>query len=440
MIRLLLVAVFLIIFFIVSLPVMLVEWIIQHFNMDLRNRSSLKFVQFGLKCISFLSGVKLEVNGKENIPNQACLFVANHISFFDIVVTYPLMISPTGYIAKKELEKVPFLSWIMRFVNCIFLDRKDPRNGLKAVLSAADMIKSGISVFLFPEGTRSKTGKMGEFKDGGFKIATKSKAPVVPVGITGTNDILENHFPFIKSGKVIVSFGKPIYTTDMDRAEQKLLPGKAYEQVKTELATLNADIDLIEANIAQTELRAPFDGVIGLRQVSVGTYASPTTIVAKLTKISPLKVEFSVPERYANDVKIGAGVNFGLEGKLETFHAKVYARESRMDQNTHTLTLRALYPNANGYVMPGRYADIRLSKNEIQDALAVPSEAIVPEMGKDKIFLYKSGKAQPVEIQTGIRTEAETQVLQGLQEGDTIIISGTLQLRTGLPVTLDNIY
>ena len=236
MIRLLLVAVFLIIFFIVSLPVMLVEWIIQHFNMDLRNRSSLKFVQFGLKCVDGTSKVvkdaKLEVNGKENIPNEACLFVANHISFFDIVVTYPLMISPTGYIAKKELEKVPFLSWIMSFVNCIFLDRKDPRNGLKAVLSAADMIKSGISVFLFPEGTRSKTGKMGEFKDGGFKIATKSKAPVVPVGITGTNDILENHFPFIKSGKVIVSFGKPIYTTDMDRAEQKLLPGKAYEQVK----------------------------------------------------------------------------------------------------------------------------------------------------------------------------------------------------------------
>ena len=117
--------------------------------------------------------------------------------------------------------------------------------------------------------------------------------------------------------------------------ERDAVSKEAYEQVKTELATLNADIDLIEANIAQTELRAPFDGVIGLRQVSVGTYASPTTIVAKLTKVSPLKVEFSVPERYANDVKIGAGVNFGLEGKLETFHAKVYARESRMDQNTH---------------------------------------------------------------------------------------------------------
>lgn len=221
--------------------------------------------------------------------------------------------------------------------------------------------------------------------------------------------------------------------------ERDAVSKEAYEQVKTELATLKADIDLIEANIAQTELRAPFDGMIGLRQVSVGTFASPTTIVAKLTKISPLKVEFSVPERYANDVKIGAGVDFALEGKLETFHAKVYARESRMDQNTHTLTLRALYPNTNGNVMPGRYADIRLSKNEIKDAIAVPAEAIVPEMGKDKVFLYKSGKAQPVELQTGIRTEAEVQIVQGLQVGDTIIISGTLQLRTGLPVTLDNI-
>ena len=221
--------------------------------------------------------------------------------------------------------------------------------------------------------------------------------------------------------------------------ERDAVSKEAYEQVKTELATLNADIDLIESNIAQTELRAPFDGVIGLRQVSVGTYASPSTIVAKLTKLSPLKVEFAVPERYANDVKTGAGLDFTLEGKLNTFHATVYARESKIDPTTHTLTIRALYPNANSAVLPGRYASIKLNKDEIQNALAVPSEAIVPEMGKDKIFLYKSGKAQPVEITTGIRTEAEVQVLQGLNIGDTIITSGTLQLRTGLPVTLDNI-
>lgn len=213
---------------------------------------------------------------------------------------------------------------------------------------------------------------------------------------------------------------------------------EAYEQVKTELATLNADIDIVKANIALTELRAPFDGVIGLRQVSVGAYASPSTIVAKLTKISPLKVEFSVPERYAGEVKRGANLIFNLEGKLDGFPAKVYATESKIS-DMHTLTVRALYPNSNGSILPGRYVSVHLKKEEIPNAIAVPSEAIVPEMGKDKIYLYKDGKAQPVEILTGIRTEAEVQVLRGLQVGDTIITSGTLQLRTGLPVTLDNI-
>lgn len=213
---------------------------------------------------------------------------------------------------------------------------------------------------------------------------------------------------------------------------------EALEQVRTELATLNADIEIVKANIALTELRAPFDGVIGLRQVSVGAYASPSTIVAKLTKISPLKVEFSVPERYAGQVKKGANLTFKLEGKLDEFDAKVYATESRLS-DMHTLTIRALFPNANGAILPGRYASIHLKKDEIQDAIAIPSEAIVPEMGKDKVYLYKSGKAEPVDIATGIRTESEVQVVRGLEVGDTIITSGTLQLRTGLPVTLDNI-
>ena len=221
--------------------------------------------------------------------------------------------------------------------------------------------------------------------------------------------------------------------------ERDAVSKEAYEQVKTELATLNADIDLVKANIAMTELRAPFDGVIGLRQVSVGSYASPTTLLAKLTKIIPLKIEFSVPERYASQVKKGTNLNFELEGKLSSFPAKVYATESRIDQSTRTLTVRALYANSNGAILPGRYASIQLKKEEIPNAIAIPSESIVPEMGKDKVFLYKSGKAEPVEITAGIRTVAEVQVIKGLQMGDTIITSGTLQLRTGLPVTLDNI-
>lgn len=201
--------------------------------MDARNKSSLAIVKWGLKVIGFISGVKLEVNGLDNIPDdQAVLFVGNHISFFDIIVTYPLMKRPTGYIAKKEIKKVPFLSWWMYFVNCIFLDRKDPRQGLKSVLEASEKIKNGTSIFLFPEGTRSKDGKLAQFKDGGFKIATKAKAPIIPIGIQGTSDILENHFPIIKSGKVIVNFGKPVYTSEMSKAEQKSLPDLVREQVK----------------------------------------------------------------------------------------------------------------------------------------------------------------------------------------------------------------
>lgn len=214
---------------------------------------------------------------------------------------------------------------------------------------------------------------------------------------------------------------------------------EAYEQVKTELATLHADIENVKASIAMTELRAPFDGVIGLRQVSTGAYASPTTVIAKLTKITPLKVEFAVPERYARQIRKGTNLTFKIEGKLEEFKAQVYATESSIDPETHTLTVRAIYPNHNGLLLPGRYADVSLKQEEISDAIAIPSEAIVPEMGKNKVFVYRSGKAYPVDVKIGIRTEAEIQIVKGLSAGDTILTSGTLQLRTGMPVTIDQL-
>ena len=212
---------------------------------------------------------------------------------------------------------------------------------------------------------------------------------------------------------------------------------EAYEEAKTQLATLEAEIEGVKVNIELTELRAPFDGVIGLRQVSVGAYANPSTVVAKLTKISPLKVEFSVPERYASQIKKGVNMDFTVEGFMDAFHATVYAVESAVDRDQHVFTARGLYQNASHRLLPGQYASILLKKEEISDAMVIPTEAIVPEMGVDKVFCYRSGKAMPVEITTGIRTAGEVQVLSGLQMGDTIITSGTLQLRMGLPVTLD---
>ncbi|MCM1107477.1 MAG: efflux RND transporter periplasmic adaptor subunit [Clostridium sp.] len=214
---------------------------------------------------------------------------------------------------------------------------------------------------------------------------------------------------------------------------------EAYEQVRTELETLKAEIDIIRAQIELTELRAPFDGVIGLRQISVGAYATSATKVAKLARVVPLKVEFSVPERYASQVNVGTGLDFTLDGKLQPYSATVYAKEAAIDVETHTLTVRAIYPNPGGRLTPGRYTSVTLKKEEVDGAIAVPAEAIVPEMGKDKVFVCRGGKARPVEIVTGIRTESQVQVLRGLSVGDTLIVSGTLQLRTDLPVVLDRI-
>ena len=211
---------------------------------------------------------------------------------------------------------------------------------------------------------------------------------------------------------------------------------EALEIVKTELATLNADIEKVKAQIEMTELRAPFDGVIGLRQVSVGAYASTSTVIAKLTSLTPIKIEFSVAERYSGDVKKGANLEFRVDGKLETFKAQVYATESSLEAETRSLLVRARYANSNGELMPGQYADIRLKQKEIADAIAIPAEAIVPEMGKNKVFVYRNGKAEPVDVEMGIRTESEVQILDGLQAGDTILTSGTLQLRKGMAVKI----
>lgn len=225
----------------------------------------------------------------------------------------------------------------------------------------------------------------------------------------------------------------------MTLLEKDAVSKEAYEQVQTDLASLKADIDLVKENILQTELRAPFDGVIGLRQVSEGAYASPSTVVATLTKITPLKIDFAVPERYAGEISKDLKLEFSVEGRLEPLTAQIYATESKVDETTHTLPVRAIYPNVRAELLPGRFTNIRLKTKEITGTIAIPTEAIVPEMGVDKVYLYKAGKAQPVEITKGIRTADRVQVLTGLTPGDTLITSGTMQLRTGLTVTLDEV-
>jgi len=222
--------------------------------------------------------------------------------------------------------------------------------------------------------------------------------------------------------------------------ERDAVSKEAFETVTTELEKLLADIELVKANIAQTELRAPFDGIVGLRNVSEGAYTSPSTTITKLTKIVPVKLDFPVPERYSEDIGPGTKIVFRIDGSLSDYHAQVYAIESKVDMNTRTLRARATYPNANESIKPGRYASVELTKQEINDALAIPTEALIQEMGRNIIFLYKSGRSEPIEVFTGLRTESQIQIVQGLNVGDTVIISGLMQLRTGLSVSIDNLY
>jgi membrane fusion protein (multidrug efflux system) len=214
---------------------------------------------------------------------------------------------------------------------------------------------------------------------------------------------------------------------------------ESYESVTTELEKLKADMELVKARLAQTELRAPFDGVLGLRFVSEGTYASPQTIITKLTKISPLKIEFSVNEKQAGDVRSGTRINFTLENDNNVYQAIVYAVESTLDEKTLSLKVRARYANPGGKLKPGHSATIDIKLREIPNAIVIPSIASVAEMGRDVAYVYKNGKAREVEIKKGIRTASSVQVLEGVQAGDTLLVSGVMQLRDDLPVKISKL-
>ena len=230
MIRFICVVVFLILFLILTIPVFFIEWLIGKFNRNARDYSCLRIVQWGFKAILKVTGVHTTVIGFENIPDEPVLFIGNHRSFFDILLTYSRCPRLTGYVAKKEMEKIPLLSTWMRFVYCLFLDRENPKEGLKTILQAIDYVKQGISICIFPEGTRSKDGKMLPFKEGSMKMATKTGCPIIPIAISNSAQIWEAHFPKMKPAHVVVEYGAPIYPKELSKEEQKFIG--AYTQQK----------------------------------------------------------------------------------------------------------------------------------------------------------------------------------------------------------------
>lgn len=249
MIRFILVLLFVFLFLILSMPLMLAEWIIGKFNPQLRDKSSLAIVNWAFRGVIRISGTKVIVKGEENVPRDtAVLYVGNHRSYFDIILTYVRVPRPTGYVAKLEMLRYPLLNVWMHFLHCLFLDRKDIKKGLKTILKGVEKAKSGISICIFPEGTRNGTDQdFLPFHEGSFKIAEKADVPVLPITMVGTNGIFEDHMPRIKRQTVIIEYGKPFHIKDLDKDTRKNLSAyvqgimsEAYHRNLRELADMKA--------------------------------------------------------------------------------------------------------------------------------------------------------------------------------------------------------
>jgi len=214
---------------------------------------------------------------------------------------------------------------------------------------------------------------------------------------------------------------------------------ESYDQIQTDVQSIKADINLIKARISETELRAPFDGIIGLRNLSEGSFATSSTKIAPLVKIKPLKIEFSISEKYTSEIKIGYPITFKIVGSDKIYSASVYAIEPKIDLELKTIVLRALYPNNDEELKSGRYAAVTLELSHMENTISIPTEAVIAEMEGEKVYIYKNGKAQTVKITLGLRTESKIQITNGLKFGDTLLITGIMQLRQNMPVVLDTV-
>lgn len=235
MIRFIIVASFVILFLILFLPVLLVLWIIGRFNSQAKSIASYHIIQTAFNVVRILSGVKLVIKGKENLlGDTAVLYIGNHRSYFDIVLSYLAFPSPTGYVAKIEMHKAIILRRWMENIHCLFLDRSDIKQGLKTILNGIEKIKSGISICIFPEGTRNKMDDdFLPFKAGSMKISEKSGCPIIPMSINHSDDVFEKHFPKIKKTTVIIEFGTAVYPNQLDKEDKKNLASIIQGKIKT---------------------------------------------------------------------------------------------------------------------------------------------------------------------------------------------------------------
>lgn len=211
-----------------------------------------------------------------------------------------------------------------------------------------------------------------------------------------------------------------------------------YDILENQVNTLKADRDYLHAQIRKTEIVAPFTGTIGLRSISEGAFVSPSTVVATIQQLSPMKIDFSIPEKYVGLLSKGDVITFKVEGLEKSFQAKIFAIEPQIDLATRTLKIRALFFEKQHTILPGTFVKISVTA-KIYNSLLVPTEALIPELKGHKVFVYRNGKAIPAKVLAGTRTDDKVLISEGLEDGDTIITSGIMQLKAEALVKITEI-
>lgn len=221
--------------------------------------------------------------------------------------------------------------------------------------------------------------------------------------------------------------------TSENRAKQLLAKGaisqEEYDIALANLKSLKAQAQIVRAQLARTTLRAPFSGKIGLRSISVGEYLTPSTVIANLMSTNPVKINFSVPEKYVGQIKLNSDINFITDASGKTYTGKVFAIEPGINQQTRTLQIKALAPNPNNELLPGSFAKVKMALSEQKNAILIPSEAVIPVLKGKMVYISKNGKAQQVQVEAGTRTAESVVITAGLNVGDTVLTTGAMALK-----------
>lgn len=218
-----------------------------------------------------------------------------------------------------------------------------------------------------------------------------------------------------------------------------LTPQESYDEAANTLDKIRADITMTKIDIEKTNIRAPFSGIIGLRNVSNGSFVNSDVALATIQDISSVKVDFSIPEKYINIFEIGQEVSFEIEGMKEIYTAKVYAYEPKIENETRTIVLRATATNQKRKLMPGTFANVTLKLSEEQGAFMVPTNSVIPKLKGQSVYIYRSGTANLIDVEIGARTENTVNIIKGVNEGDTLLTTNILRLKQGAAVKLDKI-